>query len=108
MIRQIDLAYGRTSIKFPADDDRFSIISDESAPPPLTDVQIGAAFDSPIASTPLDEVVGSDDSVLLVVSDATRATGSAHVVNLLVRRLVQTGVSPANMAAIFATGIHRR
>ncbi|HZN07202.1 MAG TPA: nickel-dependent lactate racemase [Pyrinomonadaceae bacterium] len=109
MTPQIDLAYGRSSIKFPADDDRFSIISDEStAPPPLTDVQIGAAFDSPIASAPLDEVIGSDDSVLLVVSDATRATGSAHIVNLLVRRLVQAGVSPANMAVIFATGIHRR
>jgi nickel-dependent lactate racemase len=108
MTREFDLAYGRTSIKFVADDDRFSTISDEStAPPPLSDVQIGAAFDSPIASPPLDEVAGSDDSVLIVVSDATRATGSAHVVNLLVRRLVQAGVSPANMAVIFATGIHR-
>src|SRR4029079_19627164 len=50
---------------------------------------------------------GSDDSVLIVVSDATRATASAQVVNLLVRRLVQAGVSPSNMAIIFATGIHR-
>ncbi len=109
MTRQFDLGYGRTSIRFVADDDRFSLISDEhTAPPPLTDVQISAAFDSPIASLPLDEVAGSDDSVLIVVSDATRATGSAHVVNLLVRRLVQAGVSPANMAVIFATGIHRR
>src|SRR6185436_17337398 len=47
------------------------------------------------------------DSVLIVVSDATRATASAQVVNLLVRRLVQAGVSPAQMAVIFATGIHR-
>jgi nickel-dependent lactate racemase len=45
---------------------------------------------------------------LIVVSDATRPTASAQVVNLLVRRLVQIGVSPARMAVIFATGIHRR
>ena len=109
MSREFELAYGRTSIKFVADDDRFSLISDATtAPPPLSDLQIGAAFDSPIASPPLDELAGSEDSVLIVVSDATRATGSAHVVNLLVRRLVQTGVLPANMAVIFATGIHRR
>jgi len=109
MTRQFDLAYGRSSIKFVADDERFSQISDESmAAPPLSDVQIGEAFDSPIASSPLDEIAGGDDSVLMVVSDATRATGSAHVVNLLVRRLVQAGVSPANLAVIFATGIHRR
>ncbi len=74
---------------------------------PLSDFEIGAAFDSPIASPPLDEIAGSDDSVLIVVSDATRATASAQVVNLLVRRLVQAGVSPANIAMIFATGIHR-
>ena len=109
MSREFELAYGRTSINFATDGDRFWLISDASnAPPPLNDLQIGAAFDSPIASPPLDELVGSDDSVLIVVSDATRATGSAHIVNLLVRRLVQTGVTPANMAVIFATGIHRR
>lgn len=104
-----DLAYGHSSIRFLADGDRFSVIADESnSDPPLTDVQIGAAFDSPIASPPLDEIAGSDDSVLLVVSDATRATASAQIVNLVVRRLIQNGVSPANIAAIFATGIHRR
>lgn len=109
MNREFDLPYGSTSIKFVADVDRFSVISDAgTAEPPLTDVQIGAAFDSPIASPPLDEIAGSDDSVLLVVSDATRATASAHIVNLLVRRLVQNGVSPGNLAVIFATGIHRR
>jgi lactate racemase len=109
MSREFDLAYGRTSIKFSTDDDRFSIISDNAtAQAPLTDVQIGVAFDSTIASPPLDEIAGSDDSVLIVVSDATRATASAHLVNLLVRRLVQAGVSAADIAVIFATGIHRR
>lgn len=109
MGKEFDLAYGNSSIRFFTDDDRFSVITDgASSNPPLTDVQIGAAFDSPIGSPPLDEIAGSDDSVLLVVSDATRATASAQVVNLLVRRLVQNSVSPANIAAIFATGIHRR
>lgn len=109
MGREFDLPYGSGSVKFVADNDRFRLITDEAtAAPPLSDVQIGAAFDSPIASPPLDEIAGSDDSVLIVVSDATRATASAHVVNLLVRRLIQSGVSPANIAVIFATGIHRR
>src|SRR5215211_5154591 len=104
----IDLAYGRRSVEFSFDEDRFSVLStntDREAP--LSDFEIGAAFDSPIASPPLDEIVGPDESVLIVVSDATRATASAQVVNLLVRRLVQAGVSPARMAVIFATGIHR-
>src|SRR5215216_6529119 len=103
-----DLGYGRGSLEFDFDEDRFSVLNagaDREAP--LSDFEIGAAFDSSIASPPIDEIAGADDSVLIVVSDATRATASAQVVNLLVRRLVQAGVSPARMAVIFATGIHR-
>jgi len=106
---QIELAYGRSSFQFDFNERRFSVLTANAAHEvPLSDFEIGAAFDSPIASPPLDEIAGSEDSVLIVVSDATRATGSAQVVNLLVRRLIQTGVSPARMAVIFATGIHRR
>jgi lactate racemase len=105
---EIELAYGSGAHKFSCDEDRFSFIANpETSEQPLTDFELGAALDAPIASPPLDEIVGSDDSVLLVVSDATRATASAQVVNLLVRRLIQAGVSPARMAVIFATGIHR-
>jgi len=107
-MKLIELAYGRRSIEFNFDESRFSVItSNRNDEPPLTDLQVGAAFDDPIASAPLDELAGSDDSVLIVVSDATRATASPQIVNLLVRRLIQGGVSPANIAIIFATGIHR-
>jgi lactate racemase len=105
---QIELAYGRRSFEFSFDKDRFSVVNAATdRESPLSDFEVGAAFDSPIASPPVDEIVGRDDSVLIVVSDATRATASGQVVNVLVRRLVQSGVSPARMAVIFATGIHR-
>jgi len=105
---QIELAYGHGSFEFSFDEARFSVVTTNQTPEsPLKDFEVGVAFDDPIASPPIDELVSSDDSVLIVVSDATRATGSAQVVNLLVRRLLQAGVSPARMAVIFATGIHR-
>jgi len=105
---QIELAYGRRSFEFSFDEARFSVVTTNQAPnSPLKDFDVGEAIDDPIASPPIDELVSRDDSVLIVVSDATRATGSAQVVNLLVRRLVQAGISPARMAVIFATGIHR-
>jgi|ERR1043165_2553999 nickel-dependent lactate racemase len=104
---RIELAYGRGAIEFDFDADRFDLATRANDESPLSDFEVGAAFDDPIASPPIDEIVGSDDSVLIVVSDATRATASAQVVNLLVRRLVQVGVSPSRMAIIFATGIHR-
>jgi len=99
---RIELPYGRGFITLDFDEDRFSVLSARNDfATPLSDFEVGAAFDS------VDEIAGTDDSVLIVVSDATRATASAQVVNLLVRRLVQAGVSPARMAVIFATGIHR-
>ena len=104
----VDLLYGHDSLTFDFDASQFKVLNLPSGiATPLSDFEIGAALDSPIDSPPLDEIVSGADSVLLVVSDATRATGSAQIVNLLVRRLIQCGVSPASMAVIFATGIHR-
>lgn len=105
---QIELAYGRSGFDFRFDENRFSILTGNvDQKQSLSDFEIGAAFDASVASPALDEIAGSDDSVLIVVSDATRATASAQIVNLLIRRLIQAGVSPANIAIIFATGIHR-
>src|SRR6266550_6691330 len=106
---EIQLGYGRGTQTFTFDDSRFQLL--ETNPvneKPLTDVEIGAALSDPIDSPAIDDLCSAGDSVLIVVSDATRATGSAQIINLLVRRLIQAGVAPADIAIIFATGIHRR
>ena len=105
---EVQLGYGKSSLSFTFDENRYDILSDNrDRRRPLTDIEIGAALDAPIAAPPLDEICSASDSVLIVVSDATRATASAQVVNLLVRRLIQYGILPGNIAIIFATGIHR-
>ena len=107
-MNETQLPYGRDVVKFSWEGDRFAVVADEtSSEGSLSDFEVGVALDSPIHSPPLDEIVDNDDTVLIVVSDATRPTASAQIVNLLVRRLVQLGVSPSRMAVIFATGIHR-
>ncbi|HVS21823.1 MAG TPA: nickel-dependent lactate racemase [Pyrinomonadaceae bacterium] len=104
----IELGYGQGSITFDYDSVRFDVLApDESGARPLSDAEIGAALDAPIESPPLEELVASGDSVLIVASDATRATGSPQIINLLVRRLIQNGIRPSDLAIIFATGIHR-
>jgi nickel-dependent lactate racemase len=103
----IQLGYGHDSIDFEYDPARFEVLTTHRDSTPLSDPEIGAALDDPIESPPLEELIEPGDSVLIVASDATRATGSAQVVNLLVRRLIQNGIAPADIAIIFATGIHR-
>jgi lactate racemase len=105
----IRLGFGRGAVPFDYDESRFRVL----APPEqrgvraLSDAEIGERLDNPIASRPLWEILSAGDSVLIVVSDATRATASAQIVNLLVRRLIESGIAPFDIRIIFATGIHR-
>ena len=104
----IQLGYGHDSITFDYDSARFHLLSSNGqVADSLSDAEIGAAFDAPIESPAFEGLFAPGDSVLIVASDATRATGSAQIINLLVRRLIQNGVQPNDVAIIFATGIHR-
>src|SRR5918912_737220 len=102
------LSYGRDSISFAYDAERFQLLEAESRDErPLTDVEIGEGMDTPVDSPKLEEIILPGETVLIVVSDATRATASAQIINLLVRRLIESGVAPSDINIIFATGIHR-
>jgi lactate racemase len=104
----IQLGYGHSTIDYDYDSERFEILTPkETDSQALSDVEVNAALDAPIESPPLEDLITADDTVLIVVSDATRATGSAQIINLLVRRLIENGVPPGNVTIIFATGIHR-
>lgn len=105
---ELELGYGRGSLRFTYDEARYQVLARrEGDGAALSDVEIGAAIDDPIDSPALEEIISPGEDVLIVVSDATRASASAQVVNLLVRRLVQIGVAPSSINIIFATGIHR-
>ncbi len=103
----IELGYGKSSISFDYDENRFDILGNERLDAPLSDAETGAKFDNPIDSKPLEEIIGQSESVLIVVPDATRQTASGQIVNLLVRRLIAGGTMPFDIRIIFATGIHR-
>lgn len=104
----IPLGYGSDFLPFEFEGGRFEVLEAETGEGrPMSDAEVGAVIDDPLDSQPLEDIISPGESVLVVVSDATRATGSAQVVNLLVRRLVALGVAPYDLRVIFATGIHR-
>jgi nickel-dependent lactate racemase len=103
----IDLKYGRSTIPFSYDENRFEILGRREEVAPLTDIELGEKLDRPIGSKTIEEIVNPGETVLVVVPDATRQTASGQVVNLLVRRLIANGTTPFEIAIIFATGIHR-
>ncbi len=104
---EIFLKYGRGERPFRFDESRFDILSATEDKPPLSDIEIGERLDSPIDSPPLEDIVKPGETVLIVVPDATREAAAGQIVNLLIRRLIANGTQPFDIAAIFATGIHR-
>ena len=105
---EIELGYGSRKTNFAFAAGRFQVLaSNLPARRPLTDLEIGQAFDCPIESPPLEELLNTGDSILIVASDATRSTASAQIINLLVRRIMQQGIKSTDLTIIFATGIHR-
>lgn len=104
----IALKYGKTVIPFDFDETRFEVLGKFSESAPLSDAELGERFDNPVDSKPLEDIVQPDETVLIVVPDATRQTACGQIVNLLVRRLIANGTMPFEINIIFATGIHRR
>lgn len=104
---EIQLKYGRTTIPFAYDENRFDILESVENARPLSDVEIGEKLDNPIDSKRIEEIVNPGETVLIVVPDATRQTASGQIINLLVRRLIAGGTTPFEISIIFATGIHR-
>lgn len=104
----ISLKYGKDFFNFAYDESRFVVIDKSSEEhTPMSDHEVIEAIDSPIASPKFDEIINAGESVLIVSPDATRATASGQIINLLVRRLIEIGVMPYDIRIIFATGIHR-
>jgi len=104
----IDLRWGTRDIPFQFDEDRFQVLGSRDKRPALSDVEIGERMDSPIGTPTIEEIVNEGETVLIVVPDATREVGAGQIINLLVRRLIASGINPFDTRIIFATGIHRR
>jgi nickel-dependent lactate racemase len=104
---QINLKYGNSAIDFEFDENQFEILGSAESQTPLSDVQIGERLEHPIDSKTIEEIIRPNETVLIVVPDATRKIACGQVVNLLVRRLIANGTMPFEINIIIAGGIHR-
>ena len=108
-MRSITLSFGSRSVPFEYDEDRFDVIGvSKESPESIGDRELGSAFERPIGSPVLEDLVEPGRSVLIAVPDGTREVGAGQVLNLLVRRLIANGTMPYEMGVIFATGTHRK
>jgi nickel-dependent lactate racemase len=101
------LNYGGEKIELTYDNSQFDVLTRPHDFALLSDAEINQAFDAPIDSDALENLIDTGERVLIVVPDATRRAATGQVVNLLVRRLIAAGIAAFDINIIFATGIHR-
>ena len=96
----IELRYGRGAVGFEFEAGRFEVLEPDpgGGGRPLSDAEVGAAIDDPVDSPPLEDIISPGESVLVVVSDATRQTASAQVVNRALDLGNVVGVTSGNVA----------
>ncbi len=102
------LPYGRTEIPFDYDPARFRVLA-SGAPEQgeLSDAALLEAMEAGIGSPPLSQVVTPRDRVLVVVPDATRASGSALISRLLLQRFTELGLADGRIEFLIGAGTHR-
>ena len=77
-----NLAYGKSTVKIKFNEENFSVLGEIEYQKPLSDVEINEKLDRPFDSKTIEEIIKQDETVLIVVPDATRKSASGQVVNL--------------------------
>ncbi|HEU4511204.1 MAG TPA: nickel-dependent lactate racemase [Pyrinomonadaceae bacterium] len=104
----IMLGYGTSKLRMDFSPDRFSpLMPHDSDARCLTDDELRAALNEPVGAPRLDEIVGKNDRVLIVVPDATRVAGVERIAPLIVERLNERGLADSQIEILIGGGIHR-
>jgi nickel-dependent lactate racemase len=114
---KINLPYGYGQINFNISDNyHTNIIRPRSKPQHLPyflngretkEKVVDAALIHPYGMEPLEAILSSKSTVVVIVNDVTRATPTRIMLNPILKRLELSGVFRENIDIIFANGSHR-
>jgi len=105
---RIALGYGRGTVDFTYDPDRFEVLAPREGPRgELDEEALAVIFEDEIGAVPLPASVQGSDRVLVVVPDATRASGSARVSRALLQELSRLRVPDSRIIFLVGAGTHR-
>ncbi len=107
---EIYLSYGKERIKLPTKNLNIKEILLTAEPVSSDNIEnkIRTSLSFPISSDPFKKLFSSNNKILLIVSDITRATGSNIFLLELIGRLNDCGIPDRNINILFSLGIHRQ
>ncbi|WP_312520986.1 nickel-dependent lactate racemase [Anaerospora sp.] len=104
-MKTVKLAYGKSSLEVAVPDQAVVIEPRHLTAMPDEKAAVLAALRQPIGTAPLKELVKSDQTVVIVISDITRPTPNHKLVPWLLEELAQ--VPQKNITIINGLGSHR-
>ena len=106
---KISVPCGRTFQEAAIRDDIELQIIDADVPKVKTSTEqlLKEAMDNPIGSDRVENLVGKDEQILIIVNDHTRPGPNQIIVKELLTRLSSAGVPNESIKFIVATGSHR-
>ncbi|MFW6194189.1 MAG: nickel-dependent lactate racemase [Halobacteriota archaeon] len=102
----IEVPYGKKSIKADLKGIKVDHLRPVDLPPVDLRVEVSGALEKPISHDGLSEFQGDD--VAIVVSDQTRPIPSKSILEVLIPKLKECGVSEHQITIIVGGGLHRR
>ncbi|MCP4113594.1 MAG: nickel-dependent lactate racemase [Desulfobacteraceae bacterium] len=105
----ITVPYGSEELTFslPRNLDADVLTPDQSIKREEISVLLTKALDNPIGSEPLENIVNSSSSVVIVIDDMTRPTPVSDILPRIIERLSKGGVRDKNIEILIALATHR-
>jgi lactate racemase len=105
---KVGLGYGGGTLDLTYDPRQFTVIVPEDFHSErLANEDIESVLRNPIASDPLEEIMGARDRIVIVVPDATRSAGVPRIATLLVEHLERRILQSSQISILIGGGIHR-
>ncbi len=103
------LAYGKESVTLKLPSDIICETLQTKPVKPLLEPEkaLLEALANPLASPPLKEIVRPGETVCLLVNDSTRVARSEFFLPLIIKELLEAGVTEEEIFIVFANGTHR-
>ena len=105
---KIPYGSGEEAIRLPPDTEIDFLRPADASPMGDIEGSFVTALEKPVNSRPLGDLLGPDSTVVILVSDITRAKGSEQLLPLLIRFVKDAGVSGASITVLVARGTHRK
>jgi nickel-dependent lactate racemase len=76
-------------------------------PPPLSESELAAAFETPVGQPPIRELARGKRRPVIIVDDLTRPTPAHRVMPLILKQLSEAGIDAAQVTVVMGGGTHR-